>query len=185
MDSNKIYTKSGDRGKTGLIGGTRVSKGDLRLDAYGTIDELNAHLGMIRAYALTEEDNAFIIFLQRKMFSTGGYLATDQTKTELKSETIITAQDIQAIEVKIDAYESELPALTQFILPGGDAQVCATHIARTVCRRAERNIIRLSNTQDVDQKIIQFINRLSDFLFVLARYLSKKNVCEEIPWKAT
>lgn len=119
------------------------------------------------------------------MFSTGGYLATDQTKTELKSETIITAQDIQAIEVKIDAYESELPALTQFILPGGDAQVCATHIARTVCRRAERNIIRLSNTQDVDQKIIQFINRLSDFLFVLARYLSKKNVCEEIPWKAT
>lgn len=185
MESNKIYTKTGDRGKTGLIGGTRVSKGDLRLESYGTIDELNAHLGMIRAYPLTEGEKAFMVFLQCKMFSVGGYLATDQSKVELKSETVITLKDIEAIEEQIDAYDSELPPLTKFILPGGDPQVCATHIARTVCRRAERNIIRLAETQNVDEKVIRFVNRLSDYLFVLSRHLSKKSGCEEIPWKAT
>lgn len=185
MENNKIYTKTGDHGKTGLIGGTRVSKGDLRLESYGTIDELNACLGMIRAYPLSEIDNAFIVFLQRKMFSVGGYLATDQSKTALKSETVITLKDIEAVEKKIDEYESQLSPLTQFILPGGDAQVCATHVARTVCRRAERNIIRLSESQNVDEKISRFVNRLSDFLFVLARHLSKISGCKEIPWKAT
>lgn len=181
-DNNKIYTKTGDKGETGLIGGTRISKGDMRLEAYGTVDELNAHLGMIRSYPLEESDRDFIVFLQQKMFSVGGYLATDQSKTELRNKTIISLEDIEAIEHKIDAYENELPPLTQFILPGGHPQVSAAHIARTVCRRAERQIIRLQDAHYIDDQIVRFVNRLSDYLFVLSRRLSKKIGTDEIPW---
>lgn len=179
---NKIYTKTGDKGETGLIGGTRVSKGDLRLESYGTIDELNAHVGMIRSYPLDKEDEEFLIFLQRKLFTVGGYLATDQSRTELVTKTTISVEDIAAIEQMIDAYEHNLTPLTHFILPGGVPQVSAAHIARTVCRRAERQIIRLEESHYVEDEIIRFINRLSDFFFVLSRHLAKKSGHKEITW---
>ncbi len=185
MGKPKIYTKSGDRGKTGLIGGTRVLKSDERLVAYGTIDELNSHLGMIRSYPMEPADHDFIVFLQKKLFTVGANLATDQEAMDLMPEARVSVEDIERIENKIDDYESDLPIMTHFILPGGHPQVSAIHIARTVCRRAERQIVKLSESLPIDEKLIQVINRMSDYLFVLSRVISKKVNCEEIPWEAS
>ncbi len=181
MKSN-IYTKTGDKGKTSLIGGTRVSKGDDRLDAYGTVDECNSIIGMIRSFPLDADDKAFLIFVQGKLFVAGGYLATDQSVSKLKKNTTITDADIAAIEKEIDKLDAALPPLQTFVLPGGDPQVSACHMARTVCRRAERLIVRLMETTELDPRVLLFFNRLSDYLFVLSRKVSIKNDCEEIPW---
>lgn len=183
MSKAKIYTKSGDSGQTGLIGGTRVAKSDERLDAYGTIDELNSHLGMIRSYPLDKADRDFIVFLQTKMLSVGAYLATDQEAAELLPETTLEEDDLARMEDKIDEYEEDLPLLTHFVLPGGHPQVSAIHIARTVCRRAERQIVKLSDIFAIEDRVVQFINRLSDYLFVLARRITKNVKCEEIFWE--
>ncbi len=179
----KIYTKSGDTGKTGLIGGTRVLKSDERLDAYGTIDELNSHLGMIRSFPMETSDKEFIILLQTKMLSIGAYLATDQDVIELLPGTTLDEQDIMMMEDKIDEFEEQLPLLTHFILPGGHPQVSAIQIARTVCRRAERQIVKISDSIALEDIIVRFINRLSDYLFVLARKITISTKCEEIPWE--
>lgn len=181
MKSN-IYTKTGDKGKTSLIGGTRVSKGDDRLNAYGTVDELNSHIGMIRSYPMEEDDKSFLVMIQGKLFVAGGNLATDLSSSSLKKNTTIRSSDIMSIENEIDKLDAQLPPLKSFILPGGDPQVSACHISRTVCRRAERLIVNLMNDQNVDPKVVLFFNRLSDYLFVLSRKLSLKNNCEEIPW---
>lgn len=182
MEKYKIYTKSGDKGKTGLIGGTRVLKSDERLEAYGTIDELNCHLGMIRSYPMEESDKAFIVFIQQKMFAAGAYLATDQDATDILPQACICEEDVLALEDKIDEFEELLPILTHFIIPGGHPQVSSIHVARAVCRRAERLIIRISEHVSVDDRILRFMNRLSDFLFVFSRKITKDHDCEEIPW---
>ncbi|MFC0877112.1 cob(I)yrinic acid a,c-diamide adenosyltransferase [Saccharicrinis sp. FJH2] len=182
MKKSNIYTKTGDSGKTSLIGGTRVSKGDIRLEAYGTIDELNCHLGMIRSYPMDAQDHDFIIFIQKKFFSAAGNLATDQSVFPLKDATIITEEDIESIEDEIDRLDNLLPPLNHFIIPGGDPQISACHIARTVTRRCERAIVRLSEIDEIDEHITIFFNRVSDYLFVLGRKLSQDHNFDELSW---
>lgn len=182
MKKSNVYTKTGDSGKTSLIGGTRVSKGDLRLEAYGTIDELNCHLGMIRSYEMTKEDRDFIIFIQKKFFSAAGNLATDQEVFPVRDATIITDEDIETMEQEIDRLDDLLPPLNHFIIPGGNPQISACHIARTVTRRCERAIVRLSELTEIDEHIIVFFNRVSDYLFVLGRKLSHDYNFDELSW---
>lgn len=182
MKKSNVYTKTGDSGKTSLIGGTRVSKSDLRLEAYGTIDELNCFLGLIRSYSINEEDNNFLIEIQKKMFSAAGNIATDTSVVDTKQATVITDSDIKNIEAEIDRIDGLLPPLNNFIIPGGNPQVSACHIARTVTRRCERIIIRYSDITTVDEHIVIYFNRLSDYLFVLGRKLSHDNNFKELSW---
>lgn len=182
MGKSNIYTKTGDKGLTSLIGGTRVSKSDVRLEAYGTIDEANSHIGMIRSYKMTEEDKSFLVYIQGKLFVAGAYLATDLNVANLRKSSTLTSEDVLKIEKEIDRLDTSLPSLQSFILPGGDPQVSACHIARTVVRRSERLIINLQDKNMIDSNLVQFVNRLSDYLFVLSRKLSTNNNCEEIPW---
>lgn len=182
MKKSNVYTKTGDAGKTSLIGGTRVSKSDLRLEAYGTIDELNCFLGLIRSYPISEGDNHFLIEIQKKMFSAAGNLATDTSVVETKSATVITKDDIKFIEEEIDRIDSLLPPLSNFIIPGGNPQVSACHIARTVTRRCERVIVRYADISTIDEHIVIFFNRISDYLFVLGRKLAHDNNFEELSW---
>ena len=180
---NRIYTKTGDDGTTGLVGGSRVKKYDPRLEAYGTVDELNAQLGLLRSYDLPEDVVQLIIEIQNKLFNIGSRLASDEKGDSFTKNLSITEENIVLLEKAIDAYEQKLPELTQFILPGGEIAVAQCHVARTVCRRAERRIIEFSELETVQTEIIKFINRLSDFLFVLARKLSASRGVEEFPWK--
>lgn len=180
---NRIYTKTGDDGTTGLVGGSRVKKYDPRLEAYGTVDELNAQLGLLRSYDLPEDVVQLIIEIQNKLFNIGSRLASDEKGDSFTKNLSITEENIVLLEKAIDAYEQKLPELTQFILPGGEIAVAQCHVARTVCRRAERRIIEFSELETVQTEIIKFINRLSDFLFVLARKLSASRGVEESPWK--
>lgn len=182
MKKSIIYTKTGDLGQTSLIGGTRVSKSDLRLDAYGTVDELNSHIGMIRSYEMDSKDEDFIVFLQKKLFSAAGNLATDKNVVATKKATTISKMDIEYIESEIDRLDSLLPELSHFILPGGNPQISACHIARTVTRRCERAIVRLSENEAVEEQIVTFFNRVSDYLFVLGRKLAQDNNFEELSW---
>ncbi|MDR3253188.1 MAG: cob(I)yrinic acid a,c-diamide adenosyltransferase [Tannerella sp.] len=178
----KIYTGGGDRGKTSLVGGYRVGKTHPRLEAYGTIDELNSFIGLL----ITEIDNDTtrdnLLFVQNKLFSVGSYLATDPTKTEYRIESRIDAESILRLEQAIDLIDARLPKMTAFVLPGGSRSAALAHVCRTVCRRAERQIYRLAETEPVEESVTVFINRLSDYLFVAARdeCLSKKG--EEIFW---
>ena len=167
----KIYTKTGDQGTTALFGGQRVSKADLRVDAYGTVDELNSYLGL-----LFEED--LIVEIQDKLFTIGAILATEPGNTKVKTPHLSEA-DIVVLEKAIDKMEESLEPMKHFILPGGHQKVSFCHIARTVCRRAERIVVALN---DVDPLVIKYLNRLSDYLFVLSRFLSKKLNAKEIPW---
>jgi cob(I)alamin adenosyltransferase len=182
MKKSMIYTKTGDKGLTSLIGGTRVSKGDIRLEAYGTIDELNAFMGMIRSYPIAKSDEDCIVFIQKKFFSAAGHLATDTNVTQIKAATTISQDDIEKIELEIDRLDAMLPPLRNFILPGGDPQISACHIARTVTRRCERAIIRLSETVPIDESILIFFNRVSDYLFVLGRKIANDKNYNEIAW---
>jgi cob(I)alamin adenosyltransferase len=182
MKKSMVYTKSGDHGKTSLIGGTRISKSNPRLEAYGTIDELNSHLGMIRSYPISDDDRDFIIYLQKKFFSAAGNLATDKTVVSTNSATSISENDIKSVENEIDKIDGGLPELKHFILPGGNPQISACHIARTVARRCERAIIRLSEIEAIDEQIVIFFNRVSDYLFVLGRKLAHDNNFEELSW---
>lgn len=179
----RIYTKTGDDGTTGLVGGSRVKKYDPRLEAYGTVDELNAQLGMLRSYDLSGDVIQLLIEIQNKLFNIGSRLASDEKGDGFTKDLSITEANITQLERGIDEFEKELPGLTQFILPGGDVVVSQCHIARTVCRRAERRIVEFSEQQKVQPEIIKYINRLSDFLFVLARKLGNESGVEETPWK--
>lgn len=170
----KIYTKTGDSGTTALFGGKRVSKADLRVDAYGTVDELNSYLGL-----LFEEDQ--VIQIQDKLFTLGAMLATEPGNTKVKIPHL-TEDDITALEKGIDKMEEGLEPMKHFILPGGHPKVSYCHIARTVCRRAERLAVALNSAEPIDPVIIKYLNRLSDYLFVLGRHLSKKFNATEIPW---
>ncbi len=179
----KLYTKTGDKGQTGLIGGTRVSKADIRLEAYGTVDELNAQIGLLVAEDLTPEHTVFLQFIQNLLFTVGSNLATDTTKTGYRVASVMKHEYITAIEQEIDRLDSQLTPLTNFILPGGSRKSALCHVCRTVSRRAERRIIEMSNIYETENKIIVFVNRLSDYFFVLSRYMLMEDQMQEILWK--
>jgi len=165
----KIYTKTGDNGTSGLIGGTRISKDDIRLDAYGSIDELNSFLSLLLTENIEPHDRDFIQTSQHHLFKIGAYLATDQSVTELSNPEPITFEMLQAIETEIDHLSAVLPEIKQFIIPGGNRTAATCHICRTVCRRAERNLVKVSKVFTVHKNLISYLNRLSDYYFTLGR----------------
>ena len=185
----KIYTKTGDKGKTSLFGGTRVKKNNLRIDAYGTVDELNSHIGLVRDQLKDKDLISDLIRIQSKLYTLWAMLATPQDKEKLKNGSDrlkiekIEERELQFLEDKMDLMDKELDPMTHFILPGGHTVVSFCHIARCVCRRAERITVELADTESIDEHILIYLNRLSDYLFVLARKLTKDNKVEEIPWK--
>jgi len=184
----KIYTKTGDKGTTALFGGTRVPKHHIRIESYGTIDELNSWLGLIRDQEIDVHFRKILMGIQDKLFTIGAILATDPEKTTLKSGrerlniTKIKDVDIELLEKEMDAMNDTLPQMTHFILPGGHTTVSYCHIARTVCRRAERLASFLYENEQYDSEVLSYINRLSDYLFVLARKLSHDLKTDEIKW---
>ena len=186
MKKSLVYTKTGDKGTTSLVGGSRVSKTHIRLEAYGTIDELNSHLGWLHTYLLDESDRDFILGIQHKLFAIGSHLATDQENTELKVESKVMPETITRIEREIDRLDNELPKMRNFILPGGSRPASLAHVCRTVCRRAERQIYRLAEINSWLKNLSWFLlNRLSDYLFVLARKECIRNNGKEIIWDYT
>ncbi|CAM3564681.1 cob(I)yrinic acid a,c-diamide adenosyltransferase [Zobellia roscoffensis] len=184
----KIYTKTGDKGTTALIGGTRVKKHHVRIECYGTVDELNSWIGLIRDQEIDSRSKETLTKVQEKLFVVGAILATDPEKATLKNGkkrlniSEITAKDIELLEKKIDVMDAALPQMTHFILPGGHTTVSYCHISRTVCRRAERMSTLLYENEPFNENVLLFLNRLSDYLFVLARILSKNLQAEEIKW---
>ena len=184
----KIYTKTGDNGTTGLVGGTRLPKHDLRIECYGTVDELNSYLGLIRDQEISSDSKAMLIAIQEQLFIIGSILATDPEKLKEEAKrkrlgiTFLKADAITFLEQHIDAMNLELLPMTHFILPGGHQTVSFCHIARCICRRAERNVSKLYVEQPTQPELLDYLNRLSDFLFVLARKLSNELGAEEIKW---
>lgn len=178
----KIYTKTGDKGKTSLLGGTRVSKSDYRIEAYGTVDELNSCLGLVSDLDTDKTRVEFIRNIQSRLFTVGSSLAAETSRAkEFKPD--LNENDITSLELAIDEMNKVLPTMKNFIIPGGHQLVSTTHIARTICRRAERLVIRIAETEDIEEIIIRFLNRLSDYLFVLARKQGYDLGVDEIPWK--
>ncbi|NQY05000.1 MAG: cob(I)yrinic acid a,c-diamide adenosyltransferase [Flavobacteriaceae bacterium] len=184
----KIYTKTGDKGTTALFGGTRVPKHHLRIESYGTVDELNSYIGLIRDQELDPRSSEILIEIQDRLFTVGAILATDPEKMILKNgkERLdiakISSDDIELLEKEMDRMNESLPQMTHFILPGGHTTVSYCHIARCVCRRAERLASHLNETEKVDQNVLSYLNRLSDYLFVLARKLSHDLGANEVKW---
>lgn len=165
-----------------MVGGTRVPKTHVRLEAYGTVDELNSHLGLLITYLTDEHDRNVVRGVQHVLFSIGSYLATDQEKTGLKAASIITAGQVEGLEREIDRADSMLPPLSAFVLPGGDRSAAVCHVCRTVCRRAERRILSLAEQAGVSSDLLAYVNRLSDYLFVLSRKLNMEAKKDEIFW---
>lgn len=178
----KIYTKKGDNGTTGLIGGTRVLKSSLRIEAYGTVDELNSHIGLIRDQQINNSMLNQLLEIQDRLFTIGSTLALDPKKSNMSIPELFTS-DVESLEAWMDEMDAKLPPMKHFVLPGGHPTVSFCHIARCVCRRAERIIVDLNQQEEVPHLIISYMNRLSDFLFVLGRLLSQELKIEEIPWK--
>ena len=187
MKKSMVYTKTGDGGKTSLVGGVRVSKTHLRLEAYGTIDELNSNLGMLISVLKDDEYISLLRSVQHKLFSLGAYLATDTAQTELKPSSYINDDEIQRMEDAIDVIDDSLSPLKGFVLPGGCYASSLCHVCRTVCRRAERRMLDLESNHitEIDVNCKRYINRLSDLLFVLSRKLNKISETEEIYWDKT
>ena len=178
----KIYTKTGDKGLTGLIGGTRIPKFDIRIEAYGTVDELNSHIGLIRDQEIDEVSKKTLIEIQDRLFTIGASLASDPEKSKMKIPDL-KEEDVVFLEKEIDRMNETLPEMKSFVLPGGHTTVSYCHIARCVCRRAERLTIHLSENSFVADLVIKYLNRLSDYLFVLSRKLSADLNATEVPWK--
>ncbi|PZX50921.1 cob(I)yrinic acid a,c-diamide adenosyltransferase [Algoriphagus chordae] len=177
----KIYTKTGDQGTTSLLGGTRVPKSDLRIDAYGTVDELNSYIGLLRDQAVNDKRSDLLKEIQDRLFTLGADLATAPGKDKVKKPDLHQA-DIEILEKEMDRMQDLLPPLRAFILPGGHQSVSFCHLARTVCRRAERITVELTSLEPVSQLVIQYLNRLSDFLFVLGRMMAQELEVEEVTW---
>jgi len=178
----KIYTKTGDAGSTSLFGGKRVSKSDLRIDTYGTIDELNSHIGLLRDQPVNAIRKNTLIEIQDRLFTMGSMLATESGNTKVKIPVLVET-DILFLEKEIDEMETALPPMKSFVLPGGNESVSYCHIARTVCRRAERLAVALNNQESIEELVIKYLNRLSDYLFVLSRKMTQEVGAEETPWK--
>ncbi|MBL0096656.1 MAG: cob(I)yrinic acid a,c-diamide adenosyltransferase [Bacteroidetes bacterium] len=177
----KIYTKTGDKGQTSLIGGTRVPKHHLRIEAYGTVDELNSWIGLLRDQPVDDHSITILLEIQDRLFTIGSHLASDPEKSRMKLPEI-TNNDVQLLEKEIDLMEYELPELKSFVLPGGHPVVSFTHIARCVCRRCERLVTHLNEETAINEVIGVYLNRLSDYLFVLSRFLANRNNAAESPW---
>tara|TARA_B100000900_G_scaffold246046_1_gene209264 strand:- start:832 stop:1380 length:549 start_codon:yes stop_codon:yes gene_type:complete len=178
----KVYTKTGDKGETSLFGGKRVSKGDLRIHAYGTVDELNAYIGLLRDLCTDEIRNIELTRIQDRLFTLGALLATESESSKKKLPKI-SQEDIEYLEMAIDMMENSLDPIKTFILPGGHPTVSYCHISRCVCRRAERLSVELAVDNEVEALVIQYLNRLSDYLFVLSRFITKILEVKELPWQ--
>ncbi|MFT6981521.1 MAG: cob(I)alamin adenosyltransferase [Crocinitomicaceae bacterium] len=178
----KVYTKKGDSGTTQLIGGTRVVKSSMRIEAYGTVDELNSYLGLIRDQSVTETQAEQLLEIQDRLFTMGSLLATDPKGTKMKLPQLKDS-DIENLENWIDEMEETLEPMTSFVLPGGHTTVSFCHIARCVCRRAERIVVDLNENEKIEPIILTYLNRLSDYMFVLSRKLTLDLKASEIPWK--
>lgn len=178
----KIYTKTGDKGQTSLFGGARLPKNHIRIEAYGTVDELNSYIGLVRDVAENEAVKTVLKEVQDRLFTIGSNLASDPSKDMITPD--IHQADITLLETEIDRMMAELPPLRSFILPGGHTTVSFCHIARCVCRRTERLVVALAENEKVEMMIIQYLNRLSDYLFALGRLLAKDLGVEEVKWEA-
>lgn len=185
MKKSLIYTGTGDKGSTSLVGGERVLKTDIRLQAYGNVDELNAFIGMLIALGISAEDAQLLYFVQNKLFTIGSYLATNPSFTSFREASLLKEDDIERLERRIDVIDSELPKINNFVLPGGSVPAAQAHICRTVCRRAEREILVVSGQYEVDEKILRFMNRLSDYLFVFSRACNITAGHSEVFWDKT
>lgn len=178
----KIYTKKGDKGETSLIGGTRVPKHHLRIECYGTVDELNSWIGLLRDQAIKEQHIKILFEIQDRLFTIGSLLASDPEASRMKIPEL-KEEDITLLEQEMDRMEATLPEMKSFLLPGGHTTVSYCHIARCVCRRAERLATHLSENDVVNELVLKYLNRLSDYLFVLSRSLSHEFKATETPWK--
>jgi cob(I)alamin adenosyltransferase len=180
----KIYTKTGDEGETSLLGGTRVPKSHLRIESYGTVDELNAHIGMLIDLTANLPANGLLSEIQDRLFTIGSSLATDPERELKMSIPDLRVADLEVLEQEIDRMTAALPEMKHFIIPGGHVAVSQAHIARCVCRRAERICVHLHEVGSfVDPLVIKYLNRLSDYLFVLSRYLGMQLQVAEVPWR--
>jgi cob(I)alamin adenosyltransferase len=178
----KIYTKTGDQGTTALFGGKRVSKADLRIETYGTVDELNSWVGVLRDQGVNDKRKDILIEIQDRLFTIGSILATEPGNTKVKIP-VLTEGDIGLLEKEMDEMDTRLAPMKFFVLPGGHMSISYGHVARTVCRRAERLVIALHDQEPVDGLVIKYMNRLSDYLFVLCRMMTTELNVEETPWK--
>jgi cob(I)alamin adenosyltransferase len=184
----KVYTKTGDKGTTSLFGGTRVAKNHIRIESYGTVDELNSWIGLIRDQEFPSAYKEVLVRIQDRLFTVGAILATPPEKEVMKNGERrlkglgISEDDIAFLENEIDRMEENLPQMTHFVLPGGHTTVSYCHIARCVCRRAERLSVQLSHEEQVEGRVLTYLNRLSDYLFVLARLLTRELQAEEVKW---
>lgn len=182
--SIRIYTRTGDKGTTSLIGGTKVPKSHLRIEAYGTVDELNSHIGLCRDLIGDETVRTRLLEVQDRLFTIGSSLACDPEKEPRMRLPDLRDEDVRGLEEEIDRMSEQIPPMRSFILPGGDPVVSQLHIARCICRRAERCCVRLElESLEVEGILLKYLNRLSDYLFVLARYMTHLLGREEIPWK--
>ncbi|MGB8330563.1 MAG: cob(I)yrinic acid a,c-diamide adenosyltransferase [Polyangiales bacterium] len=179
----KIYTKTGDSGETGLFGGARVSKASLRVRAYGEVDELNSAIGWVRVQVEDPELDALLNRIQNDLFEVGAELGSTEDRKKKSAMPLIAEAQVEALERAIDEYEQGPPALTSFVLPGGSESAARFHLARCVCRRAERSLVDLGAQESVRGELFRYINRLSDLLFVLARYSNHVAGVADIPWK--
>jgi cob(I)alamin adenosyltransferase len=179
---SKIYTKTGDKGTTSLIGGTRLSKDHIKIEAYGSVDELNAWIGVLADAPENKERNAMLKEIQDRLFTIGAELASEPEQNKKKLPELFES-DIVVLEKEMDSYNEVIPTLRAFVLPGGHPLVSFAHVARTVCRRSERQVIALSHNEDVNPLIIKYLNRLSDYLFVLSRKITQEQNAPEIAWK--
>ncbi len=178
----KIYTKTGDKGETSLFGGGRVLKNNIRVEAYGTVDELNSALGMIKAWGVSSVTEEAVKKIQNQLFILGGELASNLKRGKELKIPQIEPEDIKFLEEQIDFLESKIPALKNFVLPGGSKGASLLHFARTICRRAERRCVELNQKERINENILIYLNRLSDLLFVLARYENQSSNTPEEKW---
>lgn len=179
----KIYTKTGDKGQTSLIGGTRLPKQHVRIEAYGTVDELNSHVGLLRDVIEDKTTFDLLISIQDRLFTIGSHLAADPEKNKMQLPPIFE-EDVVALEKAIDTINEQVPEMKSFVLPGGHVHVSYCHIARCVCRRAERAVLRLAENEKIEEIHAKYLNRLSDYLFMLSRWITMDKKANEIPWKA-
>ena len=183
MKITKVYTRHGDGGTTSLVGGVRIKKSDIRLEAYGTVDELSAHLGMLATLLDGHEERTTVIRIQNNLFNVCTHLATDQSQTPLYPSAHLAEGETAFLEQRIDTLMKLLPERQGFVLPGGCQAACQAHICRTVCRRAERRIAALAEVAQVGPEMQQYVNRLSDYLFVLAKIINFNESVQEILWE--
>ena len=183
MKKSIVYTCTGDAGSTSLVGGKRLPKDDVRIEVYGTVDELSAQIGVLASLdALDASDVEFLNVIQNKLFNIGSYLATDNGNAVTVEAAGLSDEDVERVEREIDRLDAELPQLRSFVLPGGCTAAACAHVCRTVARRAERRIVGLSHVAGVDPRVMRYVNRLSDYFFVFARFNNVRSHVDEILW---